>query len=126
MYTKGPTVLISVWPSHYSDLSVCRVADACRVAAQLDGVHYHEFLKPPTILKLSRQLLKAAACMHKCGYVHGGKIMPLRLKILLEMAADVVADISAKNIAFSSVRASRLGHEGFFRMIGTPETEVLT
>jgi len=53
--------------------SVHNVVDSCRMAAQYDGVQYHEFLKPPTILKISRQLLKAVAFMHKSGYAHGGK-----------------------------------------------------
>lgn len=49
------------------------VVDSCRTAAQLDGVEYHDFLKPPTILKMTRQLLKAVAFVHKSGYAHGGK-----------------------------------------------------
>jgi serine/threonine-protein kinase SRPK3 len=53
--------------------SMLDVVDSCRMAARHRGVDYHEFLEPPTILKVSRQLLKAVAFMHKSGYAHGGK-----------------------------------------------------
>jgi serine/threonine protein kinase len=53
--------------------SVHKVVESCRMAAQQEETPFHEFLEPPTILKVSRQLLKAVAFMHKAGYAHGGK-----------------------------------------------------
>jgi serine/threonine-protein kinase SRPK3 len=53
--------------------SVHKVVESCRMAAHDDETEYHEFLDPTTILKVSRQLLKAVAFMHKAGYAHGGK-----------------------------------------------------
>jgi serine/threonine-protein kinase SRPK3 len=39
---------------------------------------------------------------------------------------DVSIDISTSNIAFTATHASRLCQEDFFKIVGTPDTRVLT
>ncbi|KAK5246696.1 hypothetical protein LTR83_001100 [Exophiala xenobiotica] len=76
------------------------------VDAVVGDIHQSgDVLDPETILRMSKQLLQAITFMHEVGYTH--------------------ADLSGRNVAFTSNMLSRLTEEGLFEVLGPPETEEL-
>ncbi|KAK3305126.1 kinase-like domain-containing protein [Chaetomium strumarium] len=66
-------------------------------------------LKPATILKITGQLLRALAAMHRAGYAHG----------------VIQAYISGANLVFTAHKLRKLSAKEMFEVIGAPVTEQL-
>ena len=88
-----------------------------------------ERLDTETLLKISTQLLQAVAFMHEAGYAHGGivdySLFASQSKQLSMPRANLFADLSVRNLAFTSGRLSHLSEEELFEVLGLPESEEL-
>lgn len=95
-----------------------------------DAHHFGERLETDIIIRVSIQILKAVAFMHKAGYAHGGtvafaRVFPCISRHFTSLGLTFV-DINLKNLAFHNGRLSRLSEEKLFEALGSPNPEVLT
>ena len=93
----------------------------------------NEELLTETVLKISKQLLRAIAMIHQAGFAHGG-MFPVTIcylptySILLGCSFSLdlrLVDLSISNVAFSSHRLSKMTEGELFKVIGTLITEKL-